>query len=216
MNKIVTGIGIVVGLGVVAVGGLAAVIATRPSEVHVERTAVIAAAPVDVFAFANDLNLWMKWNPWDAYEPTSVKTFSENPVGVGAWYTWKGEQVGSGKMTIASTVPDSKVVYDLAFTEPFVANADVSMSFLPDAAGTKVVWSYDAHAGFMEKAAGLFMDMDDMLGKDFEHGLAALGPLAEAASKDRLAREAAAAAPPAALLDGATGGVVDAVVPPTP
>lgn len=215
MNKIVTGVGVVVGLGVVAVGGLAAVIAMQPSQVHVERSTVVAAAPADVYPFSNDLSLWMKWNPWDALEPTSVKKFSDNPVGVGAWYTWSGVQTGSGKMTIASSVPDQSVVYDLQFTEPFVAQADVTMAFTPEAAGTKVVWSYDADAGFMEKAAGLFMNMDAMLGADFERGLTALGPLAEAAGKERLAREAAAAPPPVPPASEPGTGVAD-VVPPTP
>ncbi len=216
MNKVVTGLLAVAGVVGVGVLGLIGVIAMQPSHVHVERSAVVGAAPADVYPFANDLSLWMKWNPWDAMEPSAVKTFSENPVGVGAFYTWKGEQTGSGKMTIASTVPDQNIVYDLQFTEPFVAKADVSFTFTPDAAGTKVVWAYDADAGFMEKAAGLFMDMDGMLGGDFERGLKALGPLAEASGKERLAREAAAVAPPPAPLDAATGAVVDALVPPAP
>lgn len=208
MNKVVAGIGIALG-GLALVGvGLVAVVAMQPSHVHLERSVDVAAAPADVFPFANDLDLWMKWNPWDTYEPTSKKAFSETRSGVGAWYTWDGEQLGSGKMTVAASTPDQRVDYDLHFTAPFEAQARVAFTFAPAEAGTHVVWSYDADADFMTKAAGLVMDMDAMLGADFEKGLALLKPLAEAAGQERHAREAAerAAAEAAAQLAAAEAG----------
>jgi hypothetical protein len=43
--------------------------------------------------------------------------------------------------------------------------------------------------GFMSKAAGLFMDMDAMLGPEFEKGLALLEPLGVAAASTRVEAE---------------------------
>jgi uncharacterized protein YndB with AHSA1/START domain len=220
MNRVAVGTAVAVGLVVAVVGGLAAVVEAQPSHVHVERTAVIAAQPKDVFPFAHDFDLWMKWNPWEAMEPTAKKEFSENRVGPGAWYTWKGEQVGAGKMTIASSEAPTKVVYDLEFTEPFTSSADITMTFSPVPAGTSVVWSYDAEAGFLDRGIGLVMDMDGMLGGDFDKGLASLKPLAEAAATARVAIEANPPVPPpvdpsAAAADPTAAAAVDAV-PTTP
>lgn len=192
-GKVVLGVAAVAALGA---AGLVAVIAMQPSQAHVERSVVMAATPADVFPFAHDLDLWMRWNPWDSYEPTSKKAFSEPRSGVGAWYTWDGEQVGSGKMTIAAAVPGESVAYDLHFTSPFEARASVGFTFTPVDGGTRVVWTYDAEQGFVSKGFGLLVDMDAMLGADFEKGLAALKPLAEQAAAERVAREAALAAVP--------------------
>ena len=194
-----------VGLVVVVVG-FAGVVAMQPAHAHIERSTTIAAPVADVFPFANDYKLFMAWNPWNQLDPDQKVTFSDNPAGVGAWYAWEGdENVGRGKMTITDVVPDQKVVSDLAFYEPFEANAVVTMTMAADGPGTKVTWGYDTENNFMAKAAGLFMDMDAMLGADFERGLGMLKPAAEKASAERMAREeaAAAAAAEAAAAEGA-------------
>jgi hypothetical protein len=53
----------------------------------------------------------------------------------------------------------------------------------------------DGPNNFMSKAFGLFMDMEEMIGKDFEKGLADIKKNAEA---DAAQRPQGAAAPPAA------------------
>ena len=80
------------------------------------------------------------------------------------------------------------------------------MAFAPEGEGTRVTWSFDEKQGFMSKAAGLFMDMDTMLGGDFEKGLNTLTPLAEADAAQRKEAEAAAEAAAAAA---AAAAVVD-------
>lgn len=194
------------GLIVVVVVGVGAMAAMQPDVSHVERSVVIAAAPADVFPFANDFDLWMKWNPWSAMDPNEVVTFSESKVGEGAWYEWKGEKVGAGKMTITSSVPNEKVTEDLVFTEPFASKAAVAFTFAPEGEGTKVTWSYDAENNAMSKVAGVFMDMDTMLGGDFDRGLASLKPLAEEAAAKRKEAEAAAEAAAAAAATAAAEG----------
>lgn len=203
LKKILLGIGAVLGLAVVGICGAAAM---QPDELHVERSATFAAQPADISPFLTDMKAFADWNPWRDYEPTAALGFSENPAGVGAWYTWKGEEIGSGKMTVASA-SDNKVEHDLEFIEPFPNKADVAFSFTPAGEGTKVTWSMDEKQDFMGKLFGVFVNMDEMLGGDFEKGLAKLKPKVEEAAKQRAEAEAKAKAEAeaaaAAVADGA-------------
>ena len=53
----------------------------------------------------------------------------------------------------------------------------------PSEAGTKVTPSLDGKNNFDAKAMSLFMDMDKMVGKDFEQGLVNLNSVAQAESR---------------------------------
>jgi hypothetical protein len=53
----------------------------------------------------------------------------------------------------------------------------------PQAAGTRVEWTMVGHSGFVEKAMGIFMNWDAMIGADFEKGLAAMKESAEAEAR---------------------------------
>jgi len=192
---------VVFGVVVVGIGGLAALVAMQPGQLHVERNLSVAATPADVYLYANDFDKFQQWNPWREMDPEQVETYSENKVGPGAWYTWEGnEQVGKGRMSIREVVPDQKVVSDLQFLEPIANEAVVTLSFAPEGDGTKVTWALDQELDFGSKAFGLMVDMDTMLGGDFDRGLGKLRPLVETAAKERVAAAEAAAAVPA---DGA-------------
>lgn len=194
-------------LGLVAllVGGVAAAASMQPDTLHVERSVVVAAAPADVFPYANEFDKWQQWNPWRELDPSQKETFSENKVGAGAWYEWQGnDDVGRGRMEITSSVPTEKVVYDLHFIEPFESRAVVTFAVAPEGEGSKLTWGFDSEQNFGAKMFALFADMDAMLGADFQRGLDKLKPLAEASAKARIeAEQAAAAAAVAAPLDAA-------------
>ena len=194
-------VGGLVGLAVVGVAGAASM---QPDKTHVERSIVMNASAQDVFPLINDFDAWEKWNPWKALDPGQKVTLSENHVGVGAWSAWEGEKVGKGKQTITGSVPDEKITQKLEFQEPMQSVAQVAFTLQAEGEATKVTWSYDADNDFMAKAFGLFMDMDAMLGGDFDRGLKSMKPLAEDAAKARLAAEAVAAADAAAAAALAT------------
>lgn len=196
-------------------GGIAALlvlgfvaVSVQPDSQHIERSKIVHAAPSDVYAVVADFRQWNAWSPWAELDPAQKTTFSENPVGKGAWTTWEGnDQVGKGKMTYTEAVENEKLVEHLEFIEPFASEATVTFTFTPEGDGTKVVWAYDAEQAFMAKAMGMVMDMEAMLGGDFEKGLNKMAPLAEAnaAARKKAEEEAAAAAAAAAQLatDGA-------------
>jgi len=100
---------------------------------------------------------------------------------VGHGYAWAGnDQVGEGRMTIAALEPGRRVDIDLEFLKPMEARNPTRFALVPEGAGTRVTWSMTGHNGFVARAFTLFMDMDKMVGGDFERGLASLQGVAEA------------------------------------
>jgi len=172
-----------IGLAVVLVA-LVGFIATRPSTFHIERSTKIAAQPEVVFGQINDLHKWQGWSPWEKLDPAMKKTHSGAPSGTGAVYSWVGNKdVGEGRMTITDSRPSELVEIKLEFLKPFEATNKTTFSVKPGGDGSNVTWSMDGSNNFMSKAFGLFMDMDSMIGKDFEKGLAGMKQISEAEAK---------------------------------
>jgi hypothetical protein len=188
---------------VVLIVGFVAYAKTRPDSYHVERSTTIHAPADLVYAHLADLKSFGEWSPWDKRDPNMKKTYSASTTGVGASYSWQGnKEVGTGKMTITEAKPPTQVREKLEFIEPFASIADVGFDVVP--AGTdqvKATWSMDGDSSkLLVKAMGVFMNMDKMIGKDFDDGMANLKRIVEAkaAAAAPVAAEpaAAAAAPP--------------------
>jgi hypothetical protein len=112
------------------------------------------------------------------------RSYSGAASGRGAVYGWDGNKnVGSGRMEIIDTSPASKIVIKLDFLKPFEAHNTAEFTMLPqgDAINvtTNVTWRMHGPAPFMSKVMQVFMNMDTMIGKDFEIGLANLKKLTE-------------------------------------
>jgi uncharacterized protein YndB with AHSA1/START domain len=177
LRKILIGVAVIVVL-------FAIVVATRPATFHIERSTTIAAPPETVFAQVNDFHSWRAWSPWEKLDPQMQRTFSGAPSGAGAAYAWSGnKEVGEGRMTIENSQPPSQIAIKLEFIKPFAATNRATFSFAPVPAGTKVTWGMDGNNNFLAKAFHMFMDMDQLVGADFEKGLAALKAIAESAPK---------------------------------
>jgi Polyketide cyclase / dehydrase and lipid transport len=192
-------------IGVAAVIAiLMLVIVTRPATFHVERSITMAAPPESAFAQVNDFHAWPAWSPWEKLDPQMKKTFEGPPAGVGSKYAWSGnDQVGEGRMTIEKSERPSTVRIKLEFLKPFEATNVTTFTIAPAPGGSKVTWAMDGENNFMSKAAGLFMDMDKMIGGDFEKGLADLKTAAETAAKSAPSTPAAAPPQPGAAAPGA-------------
>lgn len=157
---------------VLLIAGFAAYVAMQPGEYAVTRSAVIPGSPATVFGVVNDFHQWDKWSPWAKLDPNMKTTYSGPDMGEGAMYAWEGnDDVGKGKMTITESEPYSHIGIRLEFIEPFASTSQTDFHFKPAANGTEVVWSMSGTNGFMEKAFTMFMDMDAMIGADFEKGL---------------------------------------------
>ncbi len=155
-------------------------VATRPARFEIRRSAIINAPPAKVFPLLNDFREWTAWSPWEKLDPALVRTHSGAASGPGAIYEWAGnKKVGRGRMEITATTPPTTVVIDLHFLAPFEARNVTEFTLASVGTGTNIVWKMTGANSFMGKLMGLFMNMDQMIGKDFEAGLANLKAAAE-------------------------------------
>ena len=149
------------------------VISLQPSTFSVQRSATMAAPPAKVFAQVNDLQAWDAWSPWIELDPNPKKSISTPSAGQGATFTWAGnDKIGEGSLTILDSKPYERVDIEHAFIRPFAGKARMAFTFASVGDGTKVTWKIDGTNDFIGKALCMFMDMDAMLGKDFDRGLA--------------------------------------------
>lgn len=163
-----------------------------PDTFRYERSVTIDAPPSAVYGHVNSLAAMDKWSPWNAYDPSMKKTYEGTDGTVGAISRWEGNKdVGKGEQRIDSLVPDRLVRNHVKFLEPFASESDALVELQPDGEGTKVTWAMAGENDFMSKLMGKFMDMDAMLGKDFETGLAMLKEQVETAEAARKADLAA-------------------------
>jgi carbon monoxide dehydrogenase subunit G len=170
-------IGIIVVLLIAAVLAFAA---TKPDSFRVQRAASIKAPPEKIFPFINDLRNFGAWSPYEKKDPAMKRSFSGPASGKGAVYEWDGDKnVGQGRMEIADTAPPSKVTIKLDFVRPFEAHNLVEFTLAPKGDATDVTWAMQGPTPYVAKLMHVFFDMDSMVGKDFEAGLANLKSLAE-------------------------------------
>ena len=170
-----------IALVIVALIGLVLILAlTKPSTFSVERRITIKAPPEKVFALVNDFHHWPEWSPWDKLDPGMKRTHSGATSGVGAVYSWDGnDKVGAGRMEITAAQAPAKVNIKLDFIRPFEGNDITVFSLQPKDQETEFVWNMSGPMPFVSKLMSVFVSMDSMIGKDFEAGLANLKAVAE-------------------------------------
>ena len=174
---------ILIGLAL-ALAILVVVIMVQPCDFSVYRTILIFSPASTVFSYVYDFHHWSKWSPWAKLDPNMKEVYEGSASGPGAVYFWSGDnKVGEGRMTIRESRPAEHLVIHLEFLKPFEATNTTEFSFKPEGAQTQVTWSMHGKSNFLSKAMGLFMNMDKMIGADFEKGLAQLKATSESAPK---------------------------------
>lgn len=140
----------------------------------VERTTTIAAPQAELRAVIENLHKWRDWSPWEDLDPDLKRTYSGPDAGVGAHYDWEGNRrAGAGSMTVIASDPD-RVAIDLAFRKPFKNRNEVTFLLTPNADATEVVWRMTGRKNWFLTLFGFAFNMDRVVGKDFEKGLAQL------------------------------------------
>jgi len=158
--------------------------ASKPDVFRIERTAVVNAPADRIYPLISDFHQWLNWSPWEGRDPALKRTYSGPERGKGAVYAWDGNKnVGSGRMEILeASLPSnspSKVVIKLDFLKPFEAHNTAEFTMLPQGGATSVIWVMHGPAPFLSKVMQVFMNMDRMIGRDFEAGLANLKTITE-------------------------------------
>lgn len=170
----------ILAVAALVVAAFLAYVATRPSTYQVERSTVITAPAEKVYGLVADFRRWADWSPWEKLDPAMKKDYTGAPGAPGASYHWAGnDKVGEGRMTITQASAPARIAYELEFLKPWQSVSSTEFKLATEGAATRVSWSMAGKVGFTEKLFSVFMDMDGMIGKDFENGLATLKAVAE-------------------------------------
>jgi carbon monoxide dehydrogenase subunit G len=160
---------------VLAIAVLLVFAATRPDTFRVERTARIDAPAEKIFPLIDDFHRWGAWSPYEKLDPGMKRSFGGAASGKGASYAWQGNgQAGAGRMEIVESAPSSKVAIQLDFIEPFEGHNMAEFTLQPQGSATQVTWAMHGPSPYVARLMGIFFNMDRMIGKDFEAGLANL------------------------------------------
>ncbi len=171
---------IVVAILAVAVIGVLLLASTKPDTFRVTRAATIKAAPDKIYPLIADFHRWTAWSPYENKDPAMKRTYGGTPGAVGQTYAWSGDKnIGVGSMTLTEVAPSSKIALKLDFISPFEAHNTVVFSLTPQADGTTVTWDMQGPTPFIGKIMHVFINMDKMVGSDFEVGLVNLKSTAE-------------------------------------
>jgi Polyketide cyclase / dehydrase and lipid transport len=177
MFEIVAIVAIVLAIAVAIVLILAA---AKPDTFSVQRATTVKAPAEKILPLVNDFHQWGTWSPYEARDPAMKRSYSGAASGKGAVYGWDGNKnVGSGRMEILEASAPAKIVIKLDFFKPFEGHNTAEFTILPQGNATDVTWVMHGPASFMSRLMQVFMNIDRMIGKDFEIGLADLKRLTE-------------------------------------
>ena len=177
MLKAVAIIAIVLAVGIAGVLGFAM---TKPDTFRVERSLALKAPADAIFPLVADFHFWTGWSPYEERDPAMKRTYGGTAAGKGATYAWDGNNnVGAGHMEILEANASSKLRIKLDFERPLEGHNTAEFTFVPQGDATLVRWAMYGPAPFMSKVMQVFVNMDRMIGKDFETGLASLKKLTE-------------------------------------
>jgi carbon monoxide dehydrogenase subunit G len=177
-------------IAILLVGLIVAILvyaATKPDTFRLQRTISVKAPPEKIFPLINDFHNFSAWSPYEKKDPAMKRRYSGAANGKGAVYEWEGDHnVGTGRMEITDTSPPSKVTIKLDFIKPFETHNLVEFTLEGKGDYTDVTWAMHGPMPYISKVMTVFFDMDSMIGKDFEDGLANLKAVAERDARDAI------------------------------
>ena len=177
MFDIIAVIAVVLAIAIAVVLILAA---RKPATFSVVRAIDVKAPPEKIFPLINDFHQWVSWSPYENKDPAMKRSYSGAESGTGAIYGWEGNSnVGAGRMEILDASVPSKILIKLDFFKPFEGHNTAEFTMLPQDDATHLSWVMRGPAPFISKLMQVFMNLDHMVGKDFEIGLANLKKLTE-------------------------------------
>ena len=154
-----------------------------PKTYHVERSIVIKAPQGVILEQVANLKKQNEWSPWAAEDPNMEVSYAGADGQVGSSSSWKSEKMGEGTQTITKLTND-RVEAKLEFKEPMEGTADAYFQTQPEGDGVKASWGIKGKDKYPMNIMILFMD--NMIGKQYEKGLASLKVRCEDMAKDSL------------------------------
>ena len=146
-----------------------------PDHIEVQRVVELDADKERVHPLLVDLERWREWTIWSERDETIIHEHSDPSAGVGAWYLWRGEAVGAGRIELTAADPERGVWYDMTFDiDPDAMKG--ALRYLPSEGGVKLEWSLRGElSGPLERSLGPILAW--RIGSDFDENLASLATL---------------------------------------
>ena len=160
---------------VLVICGFMAYVAMQPSEMNIARELVVNAAPEAIFPYINNTKKADEWMPWAEIDPSVQTTYSGPEEGLGSTSSWVSSgQMGVGQAVIVESTANQLVKTQLTYTKPMEMSQLAEISLTPSGEGTLVRWAVTGQNTFVSRLFCVFMNMDKMVGGQFEKGLAKL------------------------------------------
>ncbi|QYJ74918.1 SRPBCC family protein [Shewanella sp. FJAT-52076] len=171
---------LIVILLLIAAPFIAALFIKSDYEVSVSRT---IDRPVDeVFDYLRLLKHQDEFSVWARMDPNMQQHFTGTdgePGFVSAWES-SNPDVGKGEQEIMAIVPGKRIDYALRFIEPFTSNDSAYLTTEPIEDGsTLVTWGFVGHMPYPTNLLIPLMDVESLILKDLDSGLANLKQILE-------------------------------------
>lgn len=155
-----------------------------PKRIVVARNTVVNKPAEEVKQKLGDFKFFHdRWSPWTEKDPNMKNTYEGTPATVGHLYTWSGnKEVGEGSMRIIKMEGDT-----LKEELTFKGEGTSTVNLVAQDKGnntTAVTWQMVMDVGYIFRPIMLFMNMDKMMGPDFEKGLANFKTVVESSSNE--------------------------------
>ncbi|HEY3390750.1 MAG TPA: SRPBCC family protein [Prolixibacteraceae bacterium] len=162
-------------IGVVAILALILVIALfTKKEYGVVREVTINKPKSVVFEYVKFLKNQENFSVWANKDPAMKKDYRGTDGTVGFVSSWesKMKDVGKGEQEIKKIIEGERIDYELRFFEPYASTDQAFITFegISDTQ-TKVKWGFSGRMKYPMNLFLLTMDMEGMIGKDFQDGL---------------------------------------------
>ena len=152
---------------------------TKPDTFRVQHSMNIKTQPEKILPLINDFHNWAAWSPWEKMDPLLKRTYSGSGHDQCAVYEGTAIKKRHRAMNIVEKDPPSKVLIKLDFIKPFEGHNIAEFTLEGNGDSTNVTWAICGPPHYMAKVMSLFMDCDNMVGPQFETGLAKMKAVTE-------------------------------------
>ncbi|EKJ86823.1 polyketide cyclase/dehydrase/lipid transport protein [Leptospira meyeri] len=168
-----------ISIGIIGIIAIPLIVALfLPTGYQVERSIDINKPASDVFAYIRMLKNQDNYSVWAKKDPSMKKIYTGQDGAVGFISRWESldKEVGNGEQEIKMINADAlEMQTELRFIEPFegTERSYMKVSSL-DQKKSKVIWGFDGSMPYPSNLICLFMNFEELIGKDFEEGLSNL------------------------------------------
>jgi hypothetical protein len=167
LKRILLAIAVIIGIALIA-----ALFVKK--DMDAVREVTINKPKAEVFNYVKYLKNQEVYSKWEKMDPAMKKSYRgiDGTVGfVSAWASEKSD-VGAGEQEIKKLIDGERMDTELRFLEPMESKAISTITTeTVSPTVTKVKWAFKGKMNYPFNLMGLFMNVESMIGDDFQTGL---------------------------------------------